>query len=1143
NISNCDIRNASSYNNLDVSHCTALKTINASGNAGNGMTYFQASDLPSGVEEIDLSGCPKLVMTTQYTQLTSKVANSLKTLDVSNCDIVNTPASFSGLTALETLRIGTNPKIASLDVSNVNNLETLDITNNTGMTSLTAKNCKLSSLSLSGCTSLTHVDVSNNQFSDMSFVSGSNVSWLDISQNNITGIPANNDNNCPLQTLKMNNSGVTSIANASTYPNLQYLYVQNNNFGADYTLNGNSQLAGLAISNAAANTALTSFTATNNTLLEALDLSGNNSLETLNLHGNSALTKTTATVNDIEGGGGLYIKGLANLQTLDISNSSFNLIGQNNSLLGTGIKTLKASHNNFKTFTNSNYDVGGPSGTTNHRAASDVANKPSLEDLTALEYLDLSYNAICDSVHLYHNTILKHLDVSHNQILGPLPTTQAETDAMIQKKVMCAVKYSAHHMGQDKTRGISQAYSTAMRDHRRTEDIDGTYRYYDFRPCDLRDTIGIFHLDLQFNTNLEYLDFSSTNIHNTAAGRIYMCPGWERTASTGDDPTSNWNDFVTSGTAYTEYGSTKHHFVWFQNCQKLKVIKADNNNMQSLGISYFPDLDSISCAGMYGDCNFMNDGRGPGNGNKGFPNGMYVYDHSETVLENGVYTETTYYRGVDGTVAKANEIPVSNRYPSKITYANFSNGDFYYINPYYATAIVSLDISNNPLQGSTSAYTNKPLDISHCSNIENLNARGCTTINQINAYGLNELETIDVTGSTGLKILRAYDCPKLYHQDQAEFITGLNTCPDLEEIWISNDNIKSLNLDNNTKLKTVKVYDNDQLPALDVTMLSDLENLDAARCKLSELDLSLNTKLRTLDVSNTAKPTSLGENGTNKLSDIVISSPDIESINAAYNNLYCISGLANRTALAALDISHNHINGIDLSGCTNLATINDIDNGRKIVAEYNVVSKKVGNTVTNYDVYFFQTDATAAENEGQTYLSDRTSTDVLKGTQRGDLAIDGFDITKVNGWTSGGTTYTGSKGSAGAPRRSNTPFDPSDADDILDPTKVAGTLVLLDADQPTAEYSYNNGLTTSTYYLEWEAPSTPTAVNDITADEFTATGGTGAILVQSPQDVEVIIVDMSGRIIAQNLIEAGSFTFTDIAPGIYLVNGIKVTVK
>ena len=158
--------------------------------------------------------------------------------------------------------------------------------------------------------------------------------------------------------------------------------------------------------------------------------------------------------------------------------------------------TLRASHNEFKTFTNSNYDA--ENDDARSHSLDSIKGKPSLEDLTGLVYLDLSYNQLKDSVHLYRNTALKHLDVSHNQVLGPLPTTPEDRETMITKKLTTCLKYGVtihgdstgnHKIGPvGKSVTLTNALRTELTQHDPYRNED---RYADFRPCDLRDTVGV----------------------------------------------------------------------------------------------------------------------------------------------------------------------------------------------------------------------------------------------------------------------------------------------------------------------------------------------------------------------------------------------------------------------------------------------------------------------------------------------------------------------------------------------------------------------------------------------------------------------------------------------------------------------------
>lgn len=1068
-ISNCDIRNATTYNNFDVSSCTALKTINASGNTGTNMTYFQASDMPNGLEKLNLSGCTNLVLNDQITNL-SGVKTSLKVLDVSNTGIETAGIpTFDGFTSLTTLNISDNPNMThGVVVNNSQNLTSVNVTGNTLMPSLTLTNCGLSNSNsmpvtgLNTCTNLAYIDLSNNSYTSVPAI----------------GAPES------CTSLYLNDNALSNIDMSNADASIKFLYAEHNSgfSGGDYELTAEAagSLKGLDLGN----NGFTSFKA-EGTALSALMIGDNTSLTTLELHGNNNLTCTTAGTTMSEGSG-LYLLGNTNLESINIENSKFNNIGANNSLLGLSkVKTLRASHNEFKTFTNSNYSHED----SRDHTLSNIAGKPSLEDLTGLEYLDLSYNLIKDSVHLYRNTELKRLDVSHNQILGPLPTTEAERTAMIDKKLKAALKYGKTYNGGavGKSVELTDAIRTALT---KEDPYRNETRYADFRPCDLRDTTGIFHLDLTYNTKLEYIDISYTNIHNTAAGREYMNPGWE--TNDGED---SWDSWVTTPVPNQNYGTVKHHFIWMQPAgSNLRVFKCDHNNMQSLGTAYYANLDTLSATHMYGDCAFMADYKGIGWGSKSFnsPN-----------CHNARYID-------------------------------FSYGSYYSFNPTNLANVEKLIVTGNPIGGGH--YPDYVLDVTHNSKLQQLQADECGSLQTIEAHHLDDLSTLDVTNDAFLKTLRAYNDPVLYKVQTEDFITGLASCTALEELWVSEDNLRTLNIDANTNLLTLKCYDNFKLPELVLIYNKKLSYLDFHNCKLNEIDLSENKALTYIDCSSPRVAEYLAEDGINKLSDLDIYSDNIQTVIANNNNLYRMTGL-NKPSLTSLKFAHNHINGIDLSQ-TSLTpdSLVDNDNGRTIAADYTIV--KVNDDANSlYDLYYFQLDSLVSN--GGVFLGSKTSQDPLKdNAYRENLNYEGMVSSQITAWTLNAKLLnTNSK---------NSPIDLGDVENLIDPDRVIGTIVVLDEGKKHAEYTYDTGVSghISTYYLDWDAPSVITAVTEIETDNKpTVIGGTGVITIQAPEGTAIMVYDMAGRLVQQTTAGGGDVVIDGMSPGVYIVNGEKVIVK
>ena len=1089
---------------LDVSNCPLVTSIYLTGAPNletlilNKNTALQSATATSNGKLIGLNSLAKLkhveftdidLSTSTFIGNLAASKTTLEYLDLSRATL-NEP-SLSSFTALKTFKAAGNYNLTSgsskyslttLTINNSPELSSIDLTGDQGLVTL----------------NLTNIGRDNNNIDGLftGLTDCSALEMMNLDGNGFTSVPAFGHNS--YTSLKLNKNQLTSIDMSNADLGVQFLYAEENGLGGDIELTATSagSLKGLDLGN----NGFTSFKAVG-TALSALMIGNNTGLTTLELHGNNNLTCTTASTTMSEGSG-LYLLGNTNLESINIENSKFNNIGANNSLLGLSkVKTLRASHNEFKTFTNSNYT----NEDSRDHTLSNIAGKPSLEDLTGLEYLDLSYNLLKDSVHLYRNTLLKRLDVSHNQILGPLPTTPDERTAMINKKLKAALKYGKTYNGGavGKSVELTDAIRTALtkEDHYRHET-----RYADFRPCDLRDTTGIFHLDLTYNPKLEYIDISYTNIHNTAAGREYMNPGWE--TNEGED---SWYSWVDTPAPNQNYGTVKHHFIWMQPAgANLRVFKCDHNNMQSLGTVYYANLDTLSASHMYGDCLFMAGHAGDhiGWGSKEFNNGNC----------------------------------------RNARYIDFSYGNYYSFTPTNLTNVEKLILTGNPIGGGH--YPDYVLDVTHNSKLQQLQADQCTDLQTIEAHNLNDLTILDVTGNTALKTLRAYDDPVLYNA-QTDFITGLSGCSDLEELWVSNDNLPELDVAYNTKLKTLKCYNNARLPELDLAKNTALSYLDFHNCKLNNIDLRQNTALTYLDCSSAAVATNIHEDGKNKLSDLDIYSDNIQTVIANCNNLYRMTGL-NKQSLTRLEFEHNHINGIDLSKTgLNNSTLKDADNGRTIAADYTIVTvKDANNNAKHYDLYYFQLDSLKTS-QNEVFLGGKHSVDMLKQDvldnqgYRDSLNYEGLVSTKITAWTAHATgPIVGNRPNTYA--ATNDYIDPNNVNSLIDRDKISGTIVVLDEHNKRAEYTYDTGVSghTSTYYLDWTAPDTPTAVTDIETDaKPTVTGGNGIISVTAPDGTAVMVYDMAGRLVQQASATGGEVVIDGMSPGVYIVNGEKVIVK
>ena len=1122
----------------------------------------------------------------QLSSLTPTNNPNLEYLDISNDQIYSSANPIDGFQNLKTVIANGNPHMPRLTINNCPAIESVDVSNNTTQTILSITNSAL--------TTIPAIDFTNTPL----------LTKIDLSNNNFTAVPE--INNQVITTMVLNNNQLTDIVAPS---NIKYLYAQNNNFGSgDYTLPTTS-LVGLDLGN----NGFTKFKAENNTSLKSLALAGNTNLTEIELHGNTALTQTSPN-GIIESDNGLYIKGLSSLLTLNIENSSFNKLGQQNSLEGvTGLKKLQARHNEFTTFTNGVYPVG-VQGTGSYRIPD--PDESSLEHLVALEYLDLAYNNLKDSVHLYKNVALKHLDVSHNNhITGVYDGTLApdrddpDTRAMLEKKARHLMKYG----------NVYQVVGTNPTDddwrEGYTEFQSQRSRPFDLRIEDLNDTIGLYHLDLGQNVNLEWLDFSYTNIHNTASKPEMMNTGWMDKDWVTDMGT--WDARSSSNTTAKRAYTSWHTYVYFIPCSKLKVIHADHNNMQSLGIRYFPELDTLTCSYMYGDCAYMRDF----SSNSALSSGTGAITDAEVLIGMGNISLSTNVQRLKSVTWSQTE--GDNPSPvSTLTFEGPNGTSSYFTNPikHYDVSysgynevrfypgntspdlpnLEHVNVSGNPLNcqvkhynGATELdYSNvsnyNSLDVTYCPNIRTVLAENCSDLPIVRAHNRTKLDTLYLSNDPNLKTLYVQNDPVL-----KDNFVGLNTLTGLEtlfgynntqwgndisfssnkalkNLWVSNIGARSINIANNANLEKLRAYDN-SLTTLDLSHNGELQWLDVARNKLPNIDLSSNTKLQFFNISNGSdtrsqlngtellnhdgsdgdniKPTTVfnadeapiaSADDGNSLSDLALPSSIIDA-RANGNDLHSITGsFAN---LTNIEFAHNHINGIDLSAASG-ATVESRDNGRTIVADFATFKVKDNNNqIQEYKVYFFQLEN--LEEPNGTILTDKESKDLKLASRH--LGDDGLALDKISNWGSN---------NSGILTKSGTTVTPDNMGDILDPDQIPGKIVVLvpeDVNESTNEasghatYTYTTGPGSegSEFYLNWTSNGTVTGLNIVgmPLDNVSITNTYGNLTVAGADGTVVGVYDLNGRLVASETISGGTLTIDGLAPGIYVVNGVKVVVK
>lgn len=913
-----DVSSCTQLNNIYLPNCANLQHLNAEGtqligfsasaSISNGIPttgYIQLKNGLTTLDYLNLADCSSMtsfraikdtynitcldtLILTNNTHLGwsnhgIEAQTGLRYLDVTDCNISTEGPdyipNFDNLKSLETLLYGENPNVGYLRLTGCTSLTTLDLHDDTGLTMLALDNC---------------------------------------------GLPRNNlsinSSGCPTFTgLKLNNNGYSSVAeamgNATTWGlgDIRFLYLENNSgfTGGPLTL-GESDCAGLTGLDLS-NNGFTSFSApTLPASLTALMIGKNPSMTRLEMHNNPGITKMAADTVMLDGSG-LYLLGNSALTYMDISGTAeqpnhFKHIGNNGSLNGVPIDTLKASYNKFYTFRNLTTVPGGKyevcSRSSYVYSMSDTPpnaryyysafwptmaacpDSASLEQLTGLKYLDLSHCQLKDSVYLHKNTELRYLDVSHNRTITRYTssqdkgkgyrdsggsTTHTNTSYPDYKKYLWLAETQCRYPG-------------------RQEAYDQEYYTMDYN-----DTTGLYILDLMDNDKLEYLDISYTGIEQTALTHCHV---------------------------------SNARFIWIQDLHNLKYFYANYNGMRSMGIGSLngkhhqealKSLERLSVIGMrgadvttmQGSMNFLNNGRCP---RLHYVNVSYsdfdsIGVHNPSIdtlivkgnpihyidvqdVDNITYIDATEcafkQRGYDPETKRTVAIPetITMRFKwtnynttPPVTYDSIqtitmngarSNGLYSGavttpwsglrgIRAHHRPELTTLLV--NKSNALTDVYCHFDPKLTGITGFDDLAYPKDSVdavfgyqadVDSLNLVWVNDdyaLVDLNLTKNVNLQYLHAYN-DKALGDMLGDNGMDLKENTNLVTAWVSNSNLLKFNNKAYATLDTLKIWQNPQLATLDVTGNTALKYFDLRNCMIRELDVTGNSHLTYFDCSN-----------------------------------------------------------------------------------------------------------------------------------------------------------------------------------------------------------------------------------------------------------------------------------------------------
>lgn len=312
-------------------------------------------------------------------------------------------------------------------------------------------------------------------------------------------------------------------------------------------------------------------------------------------------------------------------------------------------------------------------------------------------------------------------------------------------------------------------------------------------------------------------------------------------------------------------------------CDKLQDVDCSNNLMSSLNVSDLPSLKSLNCSR-----NMLKD-------------------------DNLILTGSIGLINLDCSL-------------------NGTNYDFINLNLAGFTKLESLNCSEQPEEGGTSADDTMEFDISACTGLKTLNCSYCP-IETLDVSNLSNLETIDASGCNLSEITL----------DGAVKLSSLN---------INCNEITDLHIPETNEIKTLDCSESLGIETINFAVLTKLESLDVSDSYVPELDFSICPDLQLLNAMNTGfgNPDATTDNedlpnididlkSNAKLKDIDMSMVNVNVLTLPENDIVAnlsvsddsavtqIVNLEKQLGLETLNIAGTGISALDLSANTNLKQV------------------------------------------------------------------------------------------------------------------------------------------------------------------------------------------------------------------------------
>jgi len=1058
--------------------------------------------------------------------------------------------------------------LESIDLSVCPGLERLELDgnkfvkfeyDNPNLAYLSLRKNLLEQILISGCKALEHVDVGVNLLrapSWIEFPDTQSLKYLDISYNNLYSF------------------------NIAGYRELETLLCNSNRFAA-LDVSKNKKLKVLS----ANYQGISSVNLTSCPLLESVNLAGTQ-IETLNLTKNPALvsldvTNTLLSELDIEANTALTTlkAGKCSLSALNLSTNTklahleypSNKVESIDLSNNKSLSYLDCSNNGIKSL-----DLAGMSMLDSLLCSRNSLTALDIRPAENLTYLDCASNSL-DKLDITHNNSLVNVNCSDNML---------SSLSVIDMTELLALNVSSNSMD---LASLSHLFEELP-------DINGiTVNESDMSwmgILNFKNNPGSKDVDTEILVAKGWKFDHVDDILGDASAMLVLpehllMSRYTFSIMTGDEKIYvDWGNGVkqeyetdTYPGAYTNPSGVVEGKVIKIYAPATTLLAVSNTGIEAISTRNMPDLDYLSCTGnSVVELDVSDNAK------------ITHLDCAKNPLTNLVLPKNNILQNLD----------CSNTLLRRVDFSDMPNLEELLVSE---NRLSSLDLSSSTKLRYLRASFNEleSIDLSNCPALEEVYL-GYNNLTELNLSNNKEIRHISVSHNK----LRAFDATQLSVAEYiqvpwneisdlrldnpacVELLAGNNKLSDIDLTKVPNvtaleltvNNLTNLDLSANTRLKQVFVTDNrienvsfpdqpmsslgvfsagsNRISSLDFTKMPNLSELVLSRNNLSgSVDLSPLGSLSYLNLSTNAvekltfagsAPLSAVYVQYNKLTTLSVPNSNCVVIDATRNNLASVN-ISACSQLMALFLDFNKLSTLNVDGKSNLVGLSIRGNNlgaRTLNDIYAQLPDIIGCVVEPENASWMtylnisgnpgaaESDQNVARNKGWIVVDGETLPVLRNITVKVSDADSGLPIDNASFKLKlEGETFT---------------LTPTSSENgvysFLNFEVFVGLeySILVESDGYVAQTVVADGLDEGDVSLEVKLVR-ESGVNGVDPDStLSIYGGHGSITVRSSAAVEVMVYDLSGRLVASVTVD-GTEVIDGIAPGIYIVNGKKVAVR